>query len=66
MLCRLVQLTTSRQNTQESLDGERITCDQYRASIAELAEEALTAKVKHPFSISRCHPTSASFGPTFP
>jgi hypothetical protein len=40
-----VQLTTSRQNTQESLEADRAVCDQHRASIAELAEEALAAKV---------------------
>ena len=42
---RLVQLTASRRNAQESLDGERATCEALRASIAELAEGALAAKV---------------------
>ena len=41
----MVQLTASRKNTQESLEAERSACDQHRAAIAELAEEALGARV---------------------
>lgn len=44
-LSRLVQLTTGRKNAGENLDAEKATCDQYRASISELAEETLAAKV---------------------
>ena len=44
-LCRLVQLTAARNNQAESLEAERETCEQHRAAIAELAEEALAAKV---------------------
>ena len=45
---RLVQLTAARNNQQESLEAERATCEQHRAAIAELAEEALAAKVSIP------------------
>lgn len=40
-----MQLTTGRKNAGENLDAEKATCDQYRASISELAEETLAAKV---------------------
>ncbi|BDA47769.1 Structural maintenance of chromosomes protein 2 [Coccomyxa sp. Obi] len=42
---KLVQLTTGRKNAGENLDAEKATCDQYRASISELAEETLAAKL---------------------
>ena len=45
VLCRLVQLTAARNNQQETLAAEEATCDQHRAAIAELAEDALAAKV---------------------
>ena len=48
---RLVQLTAARNNQQESLEAERATCEQHRAAIAELAEDALAAKVSHPHSL---------------
>ncbi len=48
-----MQLTASRKNTAESLEAERATCAQHRAAIAELAEDALAAKVRtHAWSIS--------------
>jgi hypothetical protein len=40
-----VQLTAARKNAAESLDAERAACEQHRGAIAELAEEALAAKV---------------------
>ena len=43
--CRLVQLTAGRTNAAESLEGERGARQQLRASIAELAEDALATKV---------------------
>lgn len=43
--CRLVQLTAVRNNHAETLEAERATCEQHRAAIAELAEDALAAKV---------------------
>ena len=49
--CRLVQLTAARNNQQESLEAERATCDQHRAAIAELAEDALAAKVGDPLHV---------------
>ena len=49
--CRLVQLTAARNNQQESLEAERATCKQHRAAIAELAEDALAAKVSHLFPL---------------
>ena len=45
LLRRLVQLTAARNNQQETLATEKATCDQHRAAIAELAEDALAAKV---------------------
>ena len=45
LLCRLVQQTAARNNQQETLAAEKATCDQHRAAIAELAEDALAAKV---------------------
>ena len=45
LLRRLVQLTAARNNQQETLDAEKATCNQHRAAIAELAEDALAAKV---------------------
>ena len=44
LVCRLVQLTAARNNQQETLAAEKATCDQHRAAIAELAEDALAAK----------------------
>ena len=46
LLCRLVQLTAARNNQQETLAAEKATCEQHRAAIAELAEDALAAKVR--------------------
>ena len=40
-----MQLTAARNNQAESLEAEQATCEQHRAAIAELAEEALAAKV---------------------
>ena len=45
LLCRLVQLTAARNNQQETLAAEKAACDQHRAAIAELAEDALATKV---------------------
>ena len=44
-VCRLVQLTAVSNNHLESLEAEREICKQHRAAIAELAEDALAAKV---------------------
>ncbi|KAK9829006.1 hypothetical protein WJX72_003368 [[Myrmecia] bisecta] len=50
---KLVKDTTSLKNKQETVEGERAACRQIQASIAELAEEGLAAKVQQASAASQ-------------
>jgi len=44
--CRLVKDTSNWSNKNETLDAERAACEQLGASLAELGEEGLAARVE--------------------